>query len=180
MDAISLRRLGKCASDGLRPRAAKLSRQIRPLSNSRLPFRIVSRFQPSSRSARRWPPGPSSLTVRAMNNRRALPVSVVAVSINNALSESVNSMVEPPAQVSLERMIHHVGWFNFFESLSPESWFLIWGIFARKMCYQWRHAMSEPTYRRDLGGGLVLRWSTAADIEGLGLLYCCRACCACS
>src|SRR6266508_3694750 len=122
MDAISLRRLGKCASDGLRPRAAKLSRQIRPLSNSRLPFRIVSRFQPSSRSARRWPPGPSSLTVRAMNNRRALPVSVVAVSINNALSESVNSMVEPPAQVSLERMIHHVGWFNFFESLSVPTY----------------------------------------------------------
>jgi hypothetical protein len=53
-----------------------------------------------------------------MNNRRALPVSVVAVSINNALSESVNSIVEPPAEVSLERMIHHVGWFHFFESLS--------------------------------------------------------------
>ncbi len=50
-----------------------------------------------------------------------LPVSVVAVSINNALSESVNSMVEPPAQVSLERMIHHVGWFNFFESLKGVS-----------------------------------------------------------
>jgi hypothetical protein len=33
------------------------------------------------------------------------------------------------------------------------------------------HTMGEPTYRRDLGGGLVLRWSTAADVEGLGQLY---------
>ena len=33
------------------------------------------------------------------------------------------------------------------------------------------HAMSEPAYRRDLGGGLVLRWSTAADVEGIGQLY---------
>ena len=30
---------------------------------------------------------------------------------------------------------------------------------------------SHPAYRRDLGGGLVLRWSTAADVEGIGQLY---------
>src|SRR6266545_4654086 len=114
---MSLRRLGKCASDGLRPRAAKLSRQIRPCSNSRVPLRIVSRFQPRSRSARRCPPDPSSLTVRAMNNRRALPFSALAVSMNKALNESVNSIVGPPALLSLECMIHHLGWFNFCVSL---------------------------------------------------------------
>lgn len=31
--------------------------------------------------------------------------------------------------------------------------------------------MSNPTYRRDLGGGLVLRWSTADDVEGLAELF---------
>jgi hypothetical protein len=29
----------------------------------------------------------------------------------------------------------------------------------------------NPAYRRDLGGGLVLRWSTAADVERIGELY---------
>jgi hypothetical protein len=33
------------------------------------------------------------------------------------------------------------------------------------------HAMSEQAYRRDLGGGLVLRWSTATDVEAIGQLY---------
>jgi hypothetical protein len=32
-------------------------------------------------------------------------------------------------------------------------------------------ALGEPSYRRDLGGGLVLRWSTAADVERLAALY---------
>jgi hypothetical protein len=31
--------------------------------------------------------------------------------------------------------------------------------------------LSHPAYRRDLGGGLVLRWSTAADAESIGQLY---------
>lgn len=31
--------------------------------------------------------------------------------------------------------------------------------------------MSDPTYRRDLGHGLVLRWSAAADSERIGALY---------
>jgi hypothetical protein len=31
--------------------------------------------------------------------------------------------------------------------------------------------MSEATYRRDLGDGLVLRWSTAADVDELERLY---------
>jgi hypothetical protein len=31
--------------------------------------------------------------------------------------------------------------------------------------------LSHPAYRRDLGGGLVLRWSTAADEQGIGQLY---------
>jgi hypothetical protein len=31
--------------------------------------------------------------------------------------------------------------------------------------------LSHPAYRRDLGGGLLLRWSTAADVEAIGQLY---------
>jgi hypothetical protein len=31
--------------------------------------------------------------------------------------------------------------------------------------------LSHPAYRRDLGGGLVLRWSKAADVENIGQLY---------
>ncbi|HJZ46091.1 MAG TPA: GNAT family N-acetyltransferase [Roseiflexaceae bacterium] len=32
-------------------------------------------------------------------------------------------------------------------------------------------SMDNPAYRRDLGGGLVLRWSTAADMDAIGQLY---------
>ncbi|MDQ2998237.1 MAG: GNAT family N-acetyltransferase [Chloroflexota bacterium] len=31
--------------------------------------------------------------------------------------------------------------------------------------------LSHPAYRRDLGGGLVLHWSTAADVQRIGELY---------
>jgi hypothetical protein len=31
--------------------------------------------------------------------------------------------------------------------------------------------LSHPAYRRDLGGGLALRWSTAADVEAIGQLF---------
>ncbi len=31
--------------------------------------------------------------------------------------------------------------------------------------------LHSPDYRRDLGGGLVLRWSTAADVEQISALY---------
>ena len=31
--------------------------------------------------------------------------------------------------------------------------------------------MSDPAYRRDLGDGLVLRWATIADVQGVGNLY---------
>ena len=34
-----------------------------------------------------------------------------------------------------------------------------------------KRALSEASYRRSLGDNLVLRWSTAADAEGLGQLY---------
>ncbi|HUY77674.1 MAG TPA: GNAT family N-acetyltransferase [Ktedonobacterales bacterium] len=36
---------------------------------------------------------------------------------------------------------------------------------------QTNETLSDPNYRRDLGDGLVLRWSTAADAERLGLFY---------
>jgi hypothetical protein len=32
-------------------------------------------------------------------------------------------------------------------------------------------AMADANYRRELGGGLVLRWSTAADVEGMLAMY---------
>ena len=31
--------------------------------------------------------------------------------------------------------------------------------------------LSHPAYRRELGGGLVLRWSTSADTAAIGQLY---------
>ena len=31
--------------------------------------------------------------------------------------------------------------------------------------------LGDAAYRRELGGGLVLRWSTAADVENIGQLY---------
>jgi GNAT superfamily N-acetyltransferase len=31
-------------------------------------------------------------------------------------------------------------------------------------------SLADPTYRQDLGDGLICRWSTAADVEGIGLL----------
>jgi hypothetical protein len=43
---------------------------------------------------------------------------VLAVSMKSALSESVNSIVGSPALLNLERMIHDLGWFNFYESLT--------------------------------------------------------------
>src|SRR3954469_25681033 len=62
-----------------------------PLASSRCPLRIVTRLQPSSCSARRCPPGPSSCTVRARKRRRSLPRSPRAAARNNALTGSVSS-----------------------------------------------------------------------------------------
>src|SRR5215475_2242145 len=86
----------------LRPRAAQASRHVKPLSNSWGPLRMVTRLQPSSRAARRWPPWPSSLTVRAMKSRRALPLRERAVSMKSVLRESVSSIGVPPAKGYLE------------------------------------------------------------------------------
>src|SRR4029450_9807811 len=79
-----------------RPRRAKASTQLTPLSSSCRPLRMVIRPYRSSRAARCCPPGPSSLTVRAINKRRALPWSDLAVSISRVLSESVSSIGIPP------------------------------------------------------------------------------------
>ncbi len=32
-------------------------------------------------------------------------------------------------------------------------------------------ALAHPQYRRELGDGLILRWSTAHDIEDIALVY---------
>ena len=101
--AISVSRLGRWTSARLRPRAAKLSRQMTPCSSSSMPLRIVAWGEPSWCSARRCPPGPNSRTVRAINSRRALPLSVLAVSMNSDLSEFVRSICVPPGRVQL----HH-------------------------------------------------------------------------
>ena len=49
------------------------------------------------RATRCYPPDPSSLTVRAINKRQALPLSDLAVSISSVSSESVSSIGSPPA-----------------------------------------------------------------------------------
>ena len=117
MAVRSASKCGKWCSARLRPRAAKASRHRKPLCNSCRPLRSVPRFHPSSRSACLWPPGPSSLTVRAMKSRRALPCRDWAVCTNSALRESVHSIQVPPACDCLEYTMV-LGRFNFRESLS--------------------------------------------------------------
>src|SRR4051794_8803865 len=90
---MSSSKLGRRSSARSRPRWEKASRQTMPLSNSCMPLMIVWRFQPSSCSARRWPPQPRSFTVRAMKSRRPLPLKVRAVSVRWRLPSSVSRMV---------------------------------------------------------------------------------------
>src|SRR3954466_9280409 len=90
---MSSSKLGRRSSARSRPRWEKASRQAMPLSNSCMPLMIVWRFQPSSCSARRWPPRPRSFTVRAMKRRRRLPLRVRAVSVRWRLPSSVSRMV---------------------------------------------------------------------------------------
>src|SRR5579859_5043538 len=93
---MSFRRFGRCPSARNLPRQEKASQQEMPLSNSAVPLRMVTRFQPSSASARRWPPAPNERTVRAMNSRRSTPVRLSAVSIAMALNASDSSPISTP------------------------------------------------------------------------------------
>jgi hypothetical protein len=96
MSSMSSSRFGKRSSARFRPRAEQASIQIIPLSSSRTPLRMVSRSQPNSRSALRCPPLPIARTVRAINRRRALPFSSLAVSIKSNLTSRVSSIVPLP------------------------------------------------------------------------------------
>ena len=53
-------------------------------------------------SAPRWPPRPSSVMVRAIKSRRALPVREWAVSMHRVLRASVHSIEGPPVGDALE------------------------------------------------------------------------------
>src|SRR5256885_479051 len=103
MAVISCRKLGKWSSLRLRPRNTKPSTHSIPRSTSCIPLRIVPRFQPSSRSASRWPPSPKAFTVRAINRRRALPLRSLAVFNSSALTSSVSSISVPPRKLFLEQ-----------------------------------------------------------------------------
>src|SRR5947199_6430425 len=107
-----------CSSARLRPLLPKASTQVTPLSSSCIPLRIVLRFQPNSCSARLAPPGPKALTVRARNRRRTLPLSCLAVSINNPFSSSVSSMLFLQIR-AVWSIPHSLGYFNLFVSLNP-------------------------------------------------------------
>jgi hypothetical protein len=61
-----------------------------PYPNSCIPFRIVRRFHPSSRSAIVAPPRPHPFTSSAMNYVRSLPFSFCAVLIYNDLRLSLS------------------------------------------------------------------------------------------
>ena len=88
---MSVSKLGKCASAGLRPVAPRRpSAHSKPLFSSCNPLVTVSRFQPSSCSARYATPSKSSLTVRAMNSRRAYPLSDLAVSCSSFFRLSIS------------------------------------------------------------------------------------------
>ena len=98
MSSMSSNKFGKRSSARFRPRAEQASIQIIPLSSSCTPLRMVSRSQPNSRSALRWPPLPIALTARAINSRRALPFNSLAVSIKSDLTSCVSSIF--PSQIS--------------------------------------------------------------------------------
>jgi len=89
---MSISKLGNFSSARLRPRALHASTHMIPVSNSRSPFLIVVVDQPSWRQAHSLPPRPNALTVRAINSRRALPVSSCAVFVYSSTSASVNAM----------------------------------------------------------------------------------------
>jgi hypothetical protein len=106
MARISSSRNGKRFSVGFLPLFLKASTILIPLSISRCPFRITSRFQPSSRWAVRWPPLPSSSTVFAINLRRSWPFSVLAVSLSNPFRLSVNSKISPPRYAPMTLILY--------------------------------------------------------------------------
>ena len=107
---------GRRSSERLRPRRAKASTMAKPLSSSRVPFRIVTRFQPNSRSARRWPPGPSCLTVRAMKTRRA-PLKLLG-GVLEQVFDRVRQLPLPPHWARpTTRTIHRSGLFVLYNSI---------------------------------------------------------------
>lgn len=127
MSLMSSSKFGKCSSARFRPRAEKASIQTILLSSSRIPLRMVFRSQPNSRSAFRCPPLPSAFTVLAINSRRALPFSSLAVSIKSDLTSGVSSIF--PSQILCLLCAHHYTWENLFlasplENLSHENWFV--------------------------------------------------------
>src|SRR5580658_312350 len=118
---MSASKLGKCASAGLRPVTPRRpSVHSTPLRSSCNPLLTVPRFQPSSCSARYGIPSKISSTVRAMNSRRAYPVSEPAVSRASFLTASkLNIIVKDHAQLPRVKFSAHL---VFGESLmDPEQ-----------------------------------------------------------
>ena len=94
---MSVSRLGKPASTGLRPVAPRRpSTHSTPLCSSWSPLLTVVRFQPSSCSARYATPSKTSLTARAMNNRLAYPFSERAACCSTLLNLRVSILDIPP------------------------------------------------------------------------------------
>src|SRR5712691_3492856 len=116
MAVRSFNKLGKWSSLCLHPRNEKPSTHLIPLSTSCIPLRMVPRFQPSSRSASLWPPSPSACTVRAINIRRALLLSSLAVFNSSALTSLVSSTLVPPSFLFLAQYTI-LGQFSFRKSL---------------------------------------------------------------
>src|SRR5580658_11389004 len=107
---MSASKLGKCASAGLRPVTPRRpSVHSTPLRSSCNPLLTVPRFQPSSCSARYGIPSKISSTVRAMNSRRAYPVSEPAVSRASFLTASkLNIIVKDHAQLPRVKFSAHL------------------------------------------------------------------------
>src|SRR2546425_2753348 len=120
MAMISESKFGRWSSLRLRPRSAKPSMQTIPCSTSCIPLRMVPRFQPNSRSANRWPPSPKACTVRAMNIRRALPLSSLAVFNTSTLTSSVSSIIVLQKYFPW-KSISSLGQLSFPKSLTPET-----------------------------------------------------------
>ena len=99
---LAARRGGPWSATRCRPRAAKASRPVTPRAHAWGPVRRGPRLQPQSRAARRGPPGPSAVTVRAIQRRRARPWRDGAVCAHRVISAAVHAIEGSSACDGLE------------------------------------------------------------------------------
>src|SRR5262245_13023369 len=90
--------------------------------------------------------------------------------MNSALSESVKCKVVPPALLSLERMIHDLGWFYFCESLTAFYHLSRLMAGAQRNALHPRRTIDRDTLRAHLDAKMALILSTRSGVGWKRLL----------